>query len=388
MRKTRVSFSFTPLVAALALSCGPATVASAADRAPVPALSSVVGHAAMERIAPWHSRFGRARPLVAVVGNNSGTELVDFVVPYGVLVASDAADVATVATHPGPMTMRPALQLQAQFTTHDFDTRHPDGADYVIVPAVVDRNDPLLLGWIAAQYRRGASIVSICDGALVVANAGVSNGHVATAHWATESLRAQQYPDTYWVKDARYVADGRVVSSAGISAAMPTALALVEAIAGHARAAAVAAELGVAEWSTRHDSDAFQPRLGVNLEAFAATNYTNHWFHAMQRVGVPIVAGMDEIALAITADAYSRTGRSRAYALAASRDAVTTRHGLVVLPDRVSSDVSTLDVVLPPLKPAPSAQVLDTVLASISTRYGRNTAYGVALDFEYPGFQK
>ena len=386
MYKLRVPLSRRHLAAALIL-LSTSTVL-AADRAPVPPLSAIAGHASLQRIAPWHARSGRTRPLVAIIGNNSGTELVDFVVPYGVLMASDAADVVTVATRPGPLTMRPALQIQAQETTRDFDARHPDGADYVIVPAVVERNDPLLLGWIAAQYRRGASIVSICDGALVVAGAGVSSGHVATAHWATESLRAQLYPDTHWVKDVRYVADGRVISSAGISAAMPTSLALVEAIAGHARAAAVARELGVADWGTQHDSDAFHPQLGVNLGAFAATNYTNHWFHQIQRVGIPVAAGIDEIALAITADAYSRTGRSHAYAVAESTQPVTTRHGLVLLPDRIAADGVALDVLLPPLQAAPSAQVFDTVLASIATRYGRNTAHGVALDFEYPGFHK
>ena len=376
---------FGALAAALALSC--TSNAFAANTPAIPALSAVAGHAAMEHIAPWRSRFGRRRPVIAVIGNNSGTELIDFVIPYGVLVASGAADVITVATHSGPLTMRPALKLQAQTTARDFNARYPDGADYVIVPAMVDREDPVLLEWIATQSRLGATTVSICDGALVVANAGVSNGHVATAHWATESLRMQQYPGTHWVKDTRYVADGRVVSSAGISAAMPTSLALVEAIAGRARASALADELGVADWSTQHDSDAFQPRLGVNIGGFAATNVTNHWFHSMQHIGVPVTAGMDEIALAITADAYSRTGRSHAHALAASSDPVTTRHGLVLLPDRVIGDAATLDAVLPALKPVPSAQVFDTVLASIADRYGRNTAYGVALDFEYPGFQ-
>jgi putative intracellular protease/amidase len=373
-------------VAALALLCTATVVA--ADHPAIPSFPAISGHAAMDRIAPWNSRFGRSRPVIAIIGNNSGTELVDFAIPYGVLMAADVSDVVTVAAHPGPITMRPALSVQAQATAREFNARHPDGADYVIVPAMVDREDPVLLGWIAGQGRRGATIVSICDGALVIAGAGVSTGHVATAHWATESLRAREYPDTHWVKNVRYVADGRVVSSAGISAAMPTSLALVEAIAGHARAAAVAAELGVADWGTRHDSDAFQPRFGVNLSAFAATNYTNRWFHPMQRIGVPVAPGVDEIALAITADAYSRTGRSHAYTLAASRAPLATRHGLMLLPDRVLDDPAPLDAVLPALPPQPSAQAFDTVLASIARRYGRNTAYGVALDFEYPGFQK
>jgi putative intracellular protease/amidase len=385
MRQRHLLRACAPLAAALAIAC--TTTAVAADRPAVPTLAAVAGHAALDHIAPWHSRFGRSRPVIAIIGNNSGTELVDFVIPYGVLMTAEVADVVTVGAHPGPLTMRPALQLQPQANAREFNARFPDGADYVIVPAVVDRTDPVLLGWIAAQYHRGATLVSICDGALVVAEAALSNGHVATAHWATERLRAQQYPGTHWVKDVRYVADDRIVSSAGISAAMPTALALVEAIAGHARAEATAQALGVSDWSTRHDSDAFQPKFGVNLAAFAATNYTNHWFHSMQRVGVPVAAGVDEIALAITADAYSRTGRSHAYAVAATRDPLATRHGLVLLPDRAAGEASALDTLLPALGSEPAGQRFDTVLASIATRYGARTAYGVALDFEYPGFR-
>jgi hypothetical protein len=47
-----------------------------------------------------------------------------------------------------------------------------------------------------------------------------------------------------------------------------------------------------------------------------------------------------------------------------------------------------VDQVLPGFDGAPSAQAFDQVLAAIAERYGRSTAYGVALDFEYPGFHK
>jgi hypothetical protein len=255
------------------------------------------------------------------------------------------------------------------------------------VPAIVNNTDATLLAWVAAQGAKGSTIVSICDGALVVANSGLLNGHRATAHWATERLRNKKYPQVHWVKNTRYVADGLVVSSAGISAAMPTALALVEAIAGYERAAALAKELGLADWSPRHNSDVFHPHLGVNIMAFARTQFTNGWFHATEQVGVPIAAGVDEIALALTADAYSRTGRSHAYSLASSGQPLPTRHGLVVVPDRVLGELKPLDVVLPPFNPTPRGQQFDSTLAGIAHRYGRTTAYGVALVFEYPGFK-
>lgn len=311
-------------------------------------LPATAANAAQDgRIAPYHARFGRTRPVIAIIGENSGTELTDYVIPYGVLMQAAVADTITVATSPGAITMRPALRIQPQATIADFDALYPDGADYVIVPAVVKRSEPTLLAWIIAQEAKGGTLVSICDGALVIANSGLMKGHRATAHWATQGLRAKDYPDTQWVKNVRYVADGRIVSSAGISAAIPTSIALVEAIAGHDRAVALAVELGVADWSTAHNSDVFRPRFGVNLMAFVHTNYTNAHLHVMQRIGVQVAPGVDEIALAFTADAYSRTGRSHAYALSASDAPLHTRHGLTVIPDRVIGGADGVDRTLP-----------------------------------------
>ncbi|MEA1015280.1 DJ-1/PfpI family protein [Sphingosinicella sp. LY1275] len=340
------------------------------------------------KIEPYRPRFGRTRPVVAVVGENAGTELTDFVIPYGVLVQSGAAEVVTVATKPGLLKMRPALQIQPHATVKDFDARFPDGADYVIVPAVVKRDDPALLAWIAAQGAKGATVVSICDGALVVANTGLMKGHRATGHWATHALRKKQYPDTRWEKNVRYVADGRIVSSAGISAAIPTSLALVEAIAGRDRAAAVAKTLGAGDWGTAHNSDSFKPRLGTNLMAFATTTYTNGWFHSRKSIGVSVAPGVDEIALALTADAYSRTGRSQAYAVAASGDPLKTRNGLIVVPERIVGGSNPVDRILPAFDATPSTKFLDKALAGIAKSFGRTTAYGVALAFEYPGFSR
>lgn len=339
-----------------------------------------------DSIAPYQARFGRAKPVIAVIGENGGTELTDFAIPYGVLSRADAAEVLAVATQPGPMTMRPALKIQPQATVQQFDARFPDGADYVIVPAMVNFKDEALKAWIATQAAKGATMVSICDGALVLANSGLLKGHRATAHWATESYRKEHYPDTEWASNIRYVADGKMISSAGISAAMPTALALVEAIAGRERAAAVAREVGVSDWGTTHDSDRFHPRLG-NLSAYA-TMFTNSWFHSSQSVGVPVAAGIDEITLAFTADAWSRTERSRAYAVAGGTAPVLTRSGLAILPERVSGGANPPDLMLPALAAdVPAGRALDQVLGDIAGRYGSRTAYRVALDFEYPSYQ-
>ena len=232
------------LLASVAVLAPAGSPAVAAQPQPTPAREAV---ARAERIEPYRARFGRARPVIAVIGENGGTELTDFVIPYGILAQSGVADMVSVGIRPGVLTMRPALHIQPGATAAQFDARFPQGADYVIVPAMVKRDDPALLAWLRQQSGRGATIVSICDGALVAANAGLLGGHRATAHWATIGYRRKTYPDVRWVENRRFVADGRIVSSAGISAAIPTALALVEAIGGHDKAAAVGRRTGTAE---------------------------------------------------------------------------------------------------------------------------------------------
>jgi putative intracellular protease/amidase len=277
--------------------------------------------------------------------------------------------------------MRPALQVQPDFTVAQFDARFPDGADYVIVPAVVKFKDPTLLAWVKAQGLKGGTVVSICDGAAVVAGTGLMDGRRATGHWASEKNRRKLFPAVTWVADIRYFADGKIISTAGISAALPASLALVEAIAGRERASTLATEFGVRDWSAVHRTAPFRPRFGVNLRALVTTNYTNHWFHSTEMLGLPLTTGADEIALAVTADAYSRTGRSMVHALSASAEPIRTRGGLLVIPD---GSAHHMDRLLPALDATPSGQWLAKSLEGIAHLYGRNTAYGVSLDFEYP----
>lgn len=348
-----------------------------ADVAPPPVLQvSAPSITSQEKITPYQARFGRQRPVIAVIGENSGTELVDFVVPYGLLAQADIAEVISVATQSGPLQFLPSLHIQPNATAAEFDKRYPEGADYLIVPAVRNPEDKTLLDWVAAQGAKGATVVSICDGALVVANSGLMRGHRATGHWATQAQREKQYPDTQWLKNIRYVADGKIVSSAGVSAAIPTSLALVEAIAGTARATALAQEVGADGWDTQHDSTVFHLGFGVYMNAIG------NWLHPTQKLGVPVAAGVDEVALALTADAYSRTFRSKVYAVAPSMQAITTRHGLTLLPDRSSDD--KIDRLLPEIETAASTQMLDKALQGIAASYGESTANSVALGMEYP----
>lgn len=330
-------------------------------------------------IPAYQPKPGRDRPVVAVLAHHEGAEVTDFVVPHGILATSGVADVVAVATGEGPIDMMPALTIEADLSTERFDRQYPEGADYVIVPAVHRPDAPELTRWIRAQAAAGATVVGVCDGVLVLASAGLLEGRRATGHWYSLGRLERNHPETDWVRNRRYVADGNVVTTTGVSASVPVSLALVEAIAGKERAQRVASSWGVEDWSPAHDSDAY------GLEA----GHVFTWLGGMvafwrnDTYVVPVEDGVDEVTLSLFADAWSRTSRSEALTVAAADGPILTRGGLRLLPDRVRAPMERPDPAPAGLKPLEPLTTLDGALAGIAETYGHRTADFVALQLEY-----
>ncbi|SIT37149.1 ThiJ/PfpI family protein [Paraburkholderia piptadeniae] len=335
-----------------------------------------------DRLPPYQPRFGRARPVVVVLAENYYTELTDYMVPYGIISASGAADVIALATKPGPIRMFPApMEIEPQETTAQFDQRVPEGADYVIVPAVHRDSDLTLVSWVADQAKKGATIVGVCDGVWVVARAGLLDGRRATGHWYSMDDLRKQFPKTRWIEGKRYIADGKVVTTTGVTATIPASFAIVEAIAGSDRANQLAESLGRRSWSSEIQSSAF--RLDLPSLLTIARNYVSFWSY--EDVGIPIASGVDEISLALQADVYSTTFRSTAYTVAQSRDAVRTRRGIVIVPDRVAR-IDAPGRMLPAPDSVQPLRALDESLKAVANGFGDRTAAWVALQMQYPGY--
>jgi len=321
----------------------------------------------------------RQRPLIAIIGINDATETTDYLMPYGILRRADVADVMALATEPGPVTLYPALKVEPDATVADFDARHPDGADYVIVPAMSRDDDPATMQWLKSQAAKGAIVISVCAGAKVVAAAGLLDGKRATTHWYYLKELLKKHPAIRYVADRRLVVDGRVATTTGISASMPMMLTLIESIAGRDKADAVARDLGVTRWDARHASAAFQFN-----RPFATTvlgNVLSFWNR--EQFGIELIPGIDEVSLALAADAWSRTYRSRAVTFAATAEARRSRNGIRILPDQVAVRWRAGHL-LPAIRDQQPAKALDEALHGIADRYGMRTANVVTMQLEYP----
>ena len=358
----------TSLMIAAAACSGPQTP-PAPTRSPI----SAEEHATtIEAMKPTK----RARPVIAVIAQNDGTETTDFVVPYAVLAASRAADVFAVAPEDRAIKLTPALAISPQLTIAAFDQRYPDGADYVIVPKIDNTADAAVVSWLQQQAGKGTLIVGICSGVKTVGAAGLLDKRAATGHWFDIEGLQKAHPTMRWVRDRRYVVDRGVMTTTGVSASLPASLALVEAFAGRERAAALAAELGEDNWDERHNSDAFY--LDATSKQVALRNRAAG---AMDLYAVPVASGVDDIALAFTADAWSRSFRSKALAVASTQGPITTRYGLELLPDATGSVPGA--TVLPAPAAVTTGKALPTTLLAIAKRYGDDTAAFIALQLEY-----
>jgi transcriptional regulator GlxA family with amidase domain len=105
--------------------------------------------------------------------------------------------------------------------------------------------DPVILDWVRMRAKRARRVSSVCTGAFVLAASGLLDGRRAVTHWSYCNELARRFPKVRVENDPIFVRDGPVWSSAGVTAGIDLALALVEEDLGRAIALAVARYLVV-----------------------------------------------------------------------------------------------------------------------------------------------
>lgn len=103
--------------------------------------------------------------------------------------------------------------------------------------------DAALQRWLRRAAQRSRRVTSVCSGAFVLAEAGLLDGRRATTHWSVCDVLAERYPEVEVDPEPIYVRDGDVWTSAGVTAGMDLALAIVEEELGRDVALAIARRL-------------------------------------------------------------------------------------------------------------------------------------------------
>jgi transcriptional regulator GlxA family with amidase domain len=208
------------------------------------------------------------------------------------------------------------------------------------MPALPTDDDPAG-SWARAQADHGSRILGVCNGAGVLAAAGVLDGHSATAHWTRVERYAATYDRVAWASGVRFVDDG-IVTTAGILSGLDGTLHVVEQMVGRDTADRAAAVIG---WSRRPTDDPAHPPAGP--DPVAVVNAGLRW--APDRIGVVLTPEVGELELASVFDVHGgQSLAARTVALSADGAAVTSRHGLTFLPRGVTAEAAGLDRILVP----------------------------------------
>ena len=105
--------------------------------------------------------------------------------------------------------------------------------------------DRALVRFLARMAPRARRVCSVCTGAFLLAEAGLLCGRHATTHWSACAALAERHPDVLVEPDPIFIRDGKIATSAGVTAGMDLALALVEEDLGRDAALAIARQLVV-----------------------------------------------------------------------------------------------------------------------------------------------
>lgn len=182
-----------------------------------------------------------------------GVEVLDFAGPMEVF-AYAGFKVITVAKTKAPLLSQGILKIIPDYSIADA----PQTDIFAVFGGSDDvaANDPEVISWIKSRDKATKSYFSVCTGAFIFGKAGLLDGlTVTTFHKSIQSLQSE-VPKAKVLKDVRYVDNGRVITTAGISAGIDGALHLVAKIKGKAAAANVAKYM---------EYDKYTPEQGMDL---------------------------------------------------------------------------------------------------------------------------
>lgn len=194
------------------------------------------------------------------------------------------------AEKPGLIKLNSGLQLQAEIS---IGKGKP--TDIFLVPGglgidQVTQNSDLIL-CIRSKAEKAKQIVSVCGGTFILAKAGLLKGKKVTTHWKGAKELASLYPDINVVSDAIYVRDGKISTSAGVTAGIDLALCLVEEDFGSSLAMEVARILVV---YLRRSGGQSQFSAPMELRSKAGKQFTalHDWMfeNLEQRLSVELMA--------------------------------------------------------------------------------------------------
>lgn len=260
-----------------------------------------------------------ALPTVLIVASNIGTQVTDLLGPYEVLKASGAVNVLVVA-HKRELSITTGGMGILPHATFDDAPK----ADAIIVPTVLDTPNKFILGFVKKRANEVKILASVCEGARVLALAGLLRHKKFTTHFLSAPDFAKLEPTAKPQMKKRVVVDGKILTTAGITGSIDGTLELLARLTDGETARRTAESLG---WPGRKGrTQKVEQGEFVRL----AMNLAFDW--SKRTVGVVLYPGVSELAVAAAMDTFPRTLSTLTYTVADTRELVISKHGLPLVP--------------------------------------------------------
>lgn len=291
--------------------------------------------------------FDPQKPTAAVLLANEVTEVFDFLVPYEMFAMTEAYNVFAAAPDLSVKSLTGGLDVVPHYTFDELDRLMGGGSpDVIVIPYMPILNEGKyrpVREWIRKHSGPNTTLLSICNGAENLADTGLLNGKSAATHWGDVGRLARTYKEVQWKKDRRYVPDGNLVSSAGLTSGIDATLYVIAGRLGEPAAAKVAKELNYPSYHyVGHPQ--MEPYSAGPRDLVYVLNQAFQW--NKKKDGILLYPGADELALSSAFDTYGASGTTTTLTVSGRPGPVVSRHGLNLLARYTAEDAPKLDRML------------------------------------------
>lgn len=264
---------------------------------------------------------------VVFVVSEGGTEIFDLLAPYEIFAQSGKYRLIVAAPEKAVVPLWKGIGIVPHATFDELDSKPGFRADVIVLPNIMDEENERVREWIQANVDQSDYVLSICEGIRLIGNAEVFKDSVVTTHAESIGTIKDKYDGYQWVNDKRYVKSGRLISTAGVSAAVEGTLALLAEMHGQAHAEVVRQKIGYpfAIYDARSSP---QP---INFDDIGSA-LKKVMFSDNLELGFLIRQGVSEMKLAAVLDTYARTLPASMVSVTENDEPIISQHGLKFVP--------------------------------------------------------
>ncbi|MEV9503585.1 DJ-1/PfpI family protein [Bacillus safensis] len=287
--------------------------------------------------------YDSKKPTVVVILANEVTEVFDFLVPYEMFSMTGSYNVFAAAPNKNIKSLTGGLDVVPHYSFDELDKLTGKSPDIIVIPFMPILDEAQykpVRDWIRKHSGKETILLSICNGAENLADTGLLNRKSAATHWGDIGRLEKKYTEITWKRDQRYVHDGNIVSSAGLTSGIDATLYVISQQMGDPVAEKVAKEMNYPSYDfVQHPQ--MEPFTAGLSDIVYILNNAFQW--SKEKNGVLLYDGADELMLSSAFDTYGASGTTTTLTISNKREPVVTRHGLNLIARYQIEDAPKLD---------------------------------------------